>query len=276
MNEPEIVLDWAMSFVREHDAALNRALKRVQKKPRAVGPIHELRLTLSRYKAALEDFSSCLPLLDLYDLVAELHKKSGKVRNADVLLEHVEAFFERAGEAECDELVKLHAELRSRRKDACKRLRRALRRNKRAPQAPDARIVPIDTHRGTDEATYRIVTVRTAEVLVSSQDFSADGERLHAFRLSIKRLRYALERFAVSLPQFAGAGEYLEALGDELGNAHDLLALEDFAVRHGAELARSSADCDAAVERAALLWRTAIAPRGPLAGLIAYVGFNVV
>ncbi|MDP9111160.1 MAG: CHAD domain-containing protein, partial [Candidatus Eremiobacteraeota bacterium] len=174
-------------------------------------------------------------------------------------------------------LVKLHAELRSRRKKACKRLRRALRRNARAPQSPDARIVPIDTRRGTDEATYRIVTVRTAEVLASSQDFSVNGKRLHAFRLSIKRLRYALDRFALSLPQFADAGEYLESLGDELGDAHDLLLLEDFAVRYGAGLLleRASADCNAAIERAALLWRTAIAPRGQFAELLAYVGFSV-
>lgn len=276
MNEPEIVLHWAMSFVRVHDAELNDALKRVQKKPAAVGPIHDLRTSLARFKATLEDFSSFLPLHDLYDLVAELHKKSGKIRDADVLLARVETYFERAGKDECDELLPVHAELRARRKAACKRLRRALGRTKRPAQEFESRIVPIDTDGGTDEATYRIVAVRTAEMLASSQGFAENGERLRAFRLSIKRVRFALERFAISLPQFTDAGDYLESLGDELGNAHDLLMLEDLAVRSGAEAlrARASTDCQAASERAALLWRTAIAPRGPLEGLIAYAGFG--
>lgn len=276
MNESEIVVNWAMSFVRSHDAELNDALKRVQKKPRAVAPVHALRRSLARFKATLEDFDSCLPLPDLYDLVAELHKKSGHIRDADVLLERIESYFESAGELECDEMLPLHAELRALRKDACKRLRRALRRNERARRAPGVRIVPIDTERGVDEAAYRIVAVRTAEALASSREFSGDGERLHAFRLAVKRLRFALERFAFSLPQFVEASEYLESLGDELGSAHDLLVLEGLAAQRGASglLARVAIDRAAAMERAGLLWTSAIAPRGPLGTLIQYAGFG--
>lgn len=276
MNESEIVVNWALSFVQAHDAELNDALKRLQKKPRAAAPVHAVRKSLARFKATLEDFGSCLPLPDLYDLVAELHKKSGKIRDADVMLERIEAYFEGAEPDECDEMVSLHAELRSLRKSASKRLRRALQRSERRPRTIKGRVVPIDPELGANEALCRIVTVRSAEAFASSRDFARDKERLHAFRLATKRLRFALDRFALALPQFAGASEYLESLGDELGFAHDLLVLEQLAADRGAHalLARVATDRTAAIERAGMLWIAAIGPRGPLEALIGYAGFG--
>lgn len=277
MNESQIAIGWALSFVQAHDADLNEALKRLQKKPRAAAPVHAVRRSLARFKATLEDFGSCLPLPDLYDLVAELHKRSGKIRDADVLLERVEAYFECAEPGECDELVALHGELRSLRKTASKRLRRALRRNDRRPRTIKGRIVPIDTDLGTNEAIYRIVTVRTAETFAASRDFVRDGERLHAFRLATKRLRFALDRFFLALPQFSESSEYLESLGDELGLARDLLLLEQLAAdrKMHALIPRVAADRTAAIERARLLWVAAVGARGPLEALIGYAGFGV-
>lgn len=277
MNESEIVVNWALSFVHVHDAELNDSLKRLQKKPRAVVPVHAVRKALARFKATLEDFASCLPLPDLYDLVADLHKKSGKIRDADVMLERIEAYFESAGPAECDEMLALHAELTSERKSASKRLRRALRRRERRARSIKGRVVPIDTELGTNEAVYRIVAVRTAEALASSRDFSRNAERLHAFRLATKRLRFALDRFALALPQFVEGSEYLESLGDELGCAHDLLVLEQLAATRAAHgvLARVATDRAAAIARAGLLWSTAIGRRGPLEALLRYAGFGL-
>ena len=277
MNESEVVATWALRFVQAHDADLNDALKRLQKKPGATAPVHAVRKCLARFKATLEDFASCLPLPDLYDLVGELHKKSGRIRDADVMLERIETYFESAGPEECDELLPLHAELRASRKATARSLRRALGRNQRRPRAMKGRVVPIDSELGAAEARYRILAVRTAETLASSSDF-ASGERLHAFRLATKRLRFALERFAVALPQFGTACEYLEAVGDELGTAHDLGALERLAAERGARFvhARAARDRAESIARADALWTHAVMGNGPLVPLIAYAGFGSV
>lgn len=84
---------------------------------------------------------------------------------------------------------------------------------------------PIDCSRSFGINARRVLVERIAEVyaLASALGVSDDAERLHRFRIAIKRLRYSLEFFQVCFEQTEVDWilDSLSAMQDVLGDIHD-------------------------------------------------------
>lgn len=126
-------------------------------------------------------------------------------------------------------------------------------------------------------AERHIIRVRFAEALQRQAALEEDDdEAVHAFRLSCKRLRFALERLRERAPALKPAAKLLSLLTDELGWAHDCVELADLARETQAPLvaARAQRDRDRYLIRAKRLWRHGFLPEGEFAALARYAGFS--
>jgi CHAD domain-containing protein len=82
--------------------------------------------------------------------------------------------------------------------------------------------VELDGARTPSDVLRRVTGVRLAEAgALASALQSTDPDGLHQFRISCKRLRYALERFAAFAPLFDTTASHFGHLQDALGEAHD-------------------------------------------------------
>jgi CHAD domain-containing protein len=73
-----------------------------------------------------------------------------------------------------------------------------------------------------DDVARRVVRTRWREARALSSGLEGrDTVRLHQFRIAVKRLRYALDRFAEDDPSLPDGAEQLAQLQDALGEAHD-------------------------------------------------------
>jgi CHAD domain-containing protein len=127
------------------------------------------------------------------------------------------------------------------------------------------------------QAQRHVVRVRFAECLKRQADLAdGDDERVHAFRLACKRLRFALERMEPRDREMERASALLSALTDELGNAHDCAGLIEYAAQCGAPLIaeRARRDRERYLSTARRLWRHAFRTNGEFAPLAAYAGFT--
>lgn len=81
-----------------------------------------------------------------------------------------------------------------------------------------------------------------------------DDERLHAFRLACKRLRFSIELFERA--DLKAVAEQLSRITDELGAAHDCAVLAKRARRceAGRVAVRAASERAPAVVRAAAIW----------------------
>lgn len=128
-----------------------------------------------------------------------------------------------------------------------------------------------------EDAQRNIVRVRFAQALHQQSALdSHDDERVHAFRLACKRLRFALERLDPQAPGIERALLLLSRLTDELGWAHDCMQLAQIALDCAAPLVavRAGRDRDRYVLRARRLWRHAFRSSGEFAALAQYAGFT--
>lgn len=131
--------------------------------------------------------------------------------------------------------------------------------------------------RTSDEAALLLLRIRFAECLSQSLALAGENdEAIHAFRLSCKRLRFAIERFAAQRPQLKAAADLLKQMTDELGRAHDCVVLAQRAANVGAALAAAHArrDRDRYVERARQEWRRAFGQDSPFALLAQATGYT--
>lgn len=128
-----------------------------------------------------------------------------------------------------------------------------------------------------EEAVLYLLRVRFAECLsLQPSLFKDDDEAMHAFRLSCKRLRYAIERFDESEPELQPVAGFLTQITDELGFAHDCAVLAQLSVSYSAPLValRAQADRERYIARARGRWRRAFRKRGVLGLLAARTGFR--
>lgn len=128
-----------------------------------------------------------------------------------------------------------------------------------------------------DGAQRHAVRVRFAECLQRQHALRGDDdERIHAFRLACKRLRFALERMDPQPTQLKRAAELLSVLSDELGWAHDCVTLAQVASENGAPLVaqRACRDRERYLTRARRLWRHAFRTNGEFSPLASYAGFT--
>lgn len=125
------------------------------------------------------------------------------------------------------------------------------------------------------EAALRVLAIRFSEALLLSDAFEEDdGHRIHDFRISCKRLRYAIELLHDTLPAaFRDCGSVLSQLQDLLGEVHDCDVLDALAERHGAQRLRRriARDRRRKLDAARRLWRTSLRHNGELQSAAALV-----
>ncbi len=125
MIERSQLTQWAQAVIGSHVDAAGEAITAFCAKPASAKRLHRTRRRLARLRAVLEDFALLAGVTGTFsDRIRRVHRRAGKVRDADVLLERVETYCEDAFGAEREELEHLRKALRKR----AKRMRRKLTR----------------------------------------------------------------------------------------------------------------------------------------------------
>jgi CHAD domain-containing protein len=103
---------WAQAVIHEQIENAGDALRTYCKKPKSAKRLHSARKELARLRAALEDLGALAGVAPQFlERVHELHKRAGKVRDADVLLKRIDGYFERAFDDEQKELKELAGDI---------------------------------------------------------------------------------------------------------------------------------------------------------------------
>jgi CHAD domain-containing protein len=138
-----------------------------------------------------------------------------------------------------------------------------------------ARPIAFSSAEPSSEAALRVLAIRFSESLLLSDALEEDdGQRIHDFRISCKRLRYAIELFRDALPPaFRDAGGVVSQLQDLLGEVHDCDVLDALARDRGAERLRRriARDRRRKLDAARRLWRTSLRRNGELQSAAALV-----
>jgi CHAD domain-containing protein len=129
MIEPRAALtEWAQSEIGRHVDAAGETITEFCDKPSSAKRLHSTRRRLARLRAVLEDLAGLAGVPATFsERIQSIHRRAGKVRDADVLLERVEAYCGDAFGEERDELARLRKVLRKRAKRMRRKLSRELR-----------------------------------------------------------------------------------------------------------------------------------------------------
>ncbi|HZT14180.1 MAG TPA: CHAD domain-containing protein [Candidatus Baltobacteraceae bacterium] len=110
---------WAQRLIRTQVDAAGDALAAYCKKPKSAKRLHAARKQLARLRAALDDLSMPAGVApEFRDRVQTLHKRAGRIRDADVLLARLDEYDRAAFGTARKELNAMARELRRRRKKA--------------------------------------------------------------------------------------------------------------------------------------------------------------
>lgn len=121
--------NWAQQVIRTHIDRAGKALAAYCEKPRSAKRLHAARKQLARLRAALDDLAPLAGVSgDFRDRVQKLHKRAGKVRDADVLEARVREYCEASFGRERAQLRDVDRALCKRRKKARKKLTGVLAR----------------------------------------------------------------------------------------------------------------------------------------------------
>jgi CHAD domain-containing protein len=138
-----------------------------------------------------------------------------------------------------------------------------------------ARPIAFAVEESPSDAALRALAIRFSETLLLSDALDDDdGRRIHDFRISCKRLRYAIELFRDTLPPaFRHAGGVLSQLQDVLGEVHDCDVLDALAEQSGADRLRRRIGRDRRrkLDAARRLWRASLRHNGELQSAAALV-----
>jgi CHAD domain-containing protein len=118
---------WAQTVIHRQIESAGNALANYCSRPNSPKRLHAARKELARLRAALEDLADLAGVAPQFlERVHELHRRAGKVRDADVLLKRVEQYAERAFDDEKKELRVLERALCKRRSRQCAKLERVI------------------------------------------------------------------------------------------------------------------------------------------------------
>jgi CHAD domain-containing protein len=96
---------WAQAVIHRQIESAGNALATYCAKPNSAKRLHAARKELARLRAALEDLADLAGVAPQFlERVHELHRRAGKVRDADVLLKRIDGYAERAFDDERKEL----------------------------------------------------------------------------------------------------------------------------------------------------------------------------
>jgi CHAD domain-containing protein len=132
MENRATIEQWAQETLHAQIESAAGALREHCSKPKSVKRLHSARKELARLRAALADLSAIAGVApEFLERVHELHRRAGKVRDADVLLERVRSYSD-AGGADDNDVTCIEVILRKRRNRARRKLRSAI--NATAPE----------------------------------------------------------------------------------------------------------------------------------------------
>jgi len=115
------IVAWANLLVRSRINDLKKIQRKARKNWRDGAHVHKLRTHARRLRAAVEDLRSCIPNAQrLIDESKDLGQKTGKVRDADVLIHKLDRYRIFARPAERAEIDTVCKPLRRQRKAARK------------------------------------------------------------------------------------------------------------------------------------------------------------
>lgn len=121
------MIEWAQQLIGRHVDAAGEAITAFCKKPSSAKRLHQTRRRLARLRAVLDDFAAAAGVSDAFsERIRILHRRAGKVRDADVLLERVESYCQDAAGEERGQLTHLRKMLRKRARKMRRRLTREL------------------------------------------------------------------------------------------------------------------------------------------------------
>jgi CHAD domain-containing protein len=118
---------WAQSIIHRQIESAGDALQEYCAKPNSAKRLHAARKALARLRSALEDLGVLAGVAPLFlERVHELHRRAGKVRDADVLLKRIDEYCERAFDNERKELKRLSRDIGKRRNRQFVKLERVI------------------------------------------------------------------------------------------------------------------------------------------------------
>jgi CHAD domain-containing protein len=128
MIETDTLQAWAQRVIGEQIARAAQALCGYCRKPQSAKRLHRARKGLARLRAALQDLGAVAGTNpEFLSRVHELHRRAGKMRDADVLIDRVDVYMKELDGDERGALQTLRDALRKRRKRARRKLERILR-----------------------------------------------------------------------------------------------------------------------------------------------------
>lgn len=214
--------------------------------------IHQLRVATRRLAAALSIFKSCLDRRAhrrLRRATRKLRRAAGAVRDWDVQQSLLNERFSDAERVPVGVVECFRRELQTQRRSLQKDLKQAIRRWAGGfRQSVAATFASLDSEGvETNARAAKLVTTARATLRTRLKQLLAAGRRdlhdldnLHQLRIAAKRLRYAMEVFAVCYPRDFQHERYtaVERLQEDLGNINDLRNLAATLTQMGGTLQR--------------------------------------
>lgn len=119
--------EWAHECIAVQIESASEALTRFCRKPRSAKRLHKARKELARLRAALNDVGDLAGADNAFrERIDLLHKRAGKVRDADALVARIDDYRDAAGGQERAQLALVRKALCKRRKRARRKLERLL------------------------------------------------------------------------------------------------------------------------------------------------------
>lgn len=129
MDTRENLAQWAQAVIGTYVDAASTAITGFCAKPKSTKRLHRTRKRLARLRAVLDDLAGIAGVTDAFsERIRRVHRRAGKVRDADVLLQRVQSYRDDATGEELEQLSHLRRILRKRAKRMRRKLVRELQR----------------------------------------------------------------------------------------------------------------------------------------------------
>ena len=246
--------DAARRALEQRLEAVEKLLRLVRRPPMSAEEVHQLRVATRRASAALRAFEGCLKnntRRRMERRLKKLRSAAARVRTADVHLTLLGRQLETASSEDRAAIEHLISFITLERSDRVRALARPARKlskgklRRRVKKLLESIKDHSESDQGVSPSTRTFQEAADSSLAVMATDFQDslaadlnDPEALHAVRLLGKRLRYALEIFAVCLDPTVRDRLYgeLASLQEQLGVINDQYELAERATLASSQL----------------------------------------
>lgn len=230
------VAEVARQALEHRLSAIEHFLSQVAGKQSSAGDTHQLRVWTRRASAALRLFAPVIPSAHqqrMQRLLRKVRRLAGKARDGDILLERLESSTLNLPHRLRKKLAKEHKLASNKLRRYCRKVSRQSKFARRACQLTGA--IGRCSRPGIGPAamylswvTQQLLPLGNRFLELAAEDLQ-QREQLHEFRITAKRLRYALELAAPALAteEIRQIDQDLTSLQDRLGLVSDGLAAVD-------------------------------------------------